>query len=449
MRNDDTIVAAACAPGIGALSVVRVSGADAIEIGAKLLDGVLPKVRVATRRAVRTASGTKLDEAIVIRYEEPRSYTGENALEFICHGGWVTPTRIVAALVEAGARPAAAGEFTRRAVLNGKLDLLQAEAVNDLIRSETSASANQALTQLDGGLSRRVVELRDQILRLEALVCYEIDFPEEDDGPVSEGEIEEAIETTIRAVDGLIRTTPVGELVRRGATVAIVGRPNVGKSSLFNALLGRHRALVTDVPGTTRDAVEAVVDAEPIPLRLVDTAGLRESEDQIEQLGVAVSREYINQAAVILACGDSVEALKQGMEALNGEASGVVLRVWTKTDLQPDEWKPAGACEYAVSAKTGAGMEQLLQGVSTLIARDIRLPEPDAPVVTHARYRHVLARARDELGAFREARRGGGIPATVSAVHLREGARILEELIGSVDIDEILGLVFSAFCVGK
>lgn len=445
MVGSETIVATASAPGMGALAVVRVSGPDAHDLVVRLMEAPLPAPRVAAVRLLHAKSGDRLDEAIVIVYQAPRSYTGENAVEIICHGGWVTPPRITNALVELGARPALPGEFTRRAVLNGRLDLLQAEAVNDLIRAESTAGAKLALDQLDGGLSQRILRLREEILDLEALVAYEIDFPEEDDGPIDGARITAAVTAITGSIDGLIRTAPGGELVRQGAVVAIVGPPNVGKSSLFNALLGRRRALVTDTPGTTRDALEALVDVVPMPLRLVDTAGLRESDDQVERLGVAVSREYLERAAAVLACGDSVETLAAAMDEARGAAQGPVIPVRTKGDLPG----PAIGDAIVVSAVSGNGLEALLRHVSTLVAERVALPTPDSPVVTHARYRQVLARAREELVAFGEARDVAGVPASVSAVHLREGVRILEELVGGVDVEEILGRVFGSFCVGK
>lgn len=445
VQAEDTIVATACPAGVGALSIVRLSGQDAHRMVMRLVGDKLPPIRTAARRKVRSADGQILDESIVVCYRGPQSYTGEDAVEIICHGGWVSPVRITQALVEAGARPALPGEFTRRAVLNGKLDLLQAEAVNDLIRAESTAAANLALQQLDGGLSQRIVQLRSDILDVEALVAYEIDFPEEDDGPVDEPRILDAIQRVIDSIDALIATTPAGELVRQGAVVVIVGPPNVGKSSLFNALLGRKRALVTEIPGTTRDALEAVLDVVPVPLRLVDTAGLRETQDQVERLGVEVSREYLTQAAAVLACGDSEETLADALNNAGALARGAIIPVRTKVDLLHGA-PPHG---LGVSAVTGAGLETLLNHVSTLLAEKSGLPAEESPIVTHARYRYVLTRAREELTAFQATRLENTVPVTVSAVHLREGVRVIEELIGGVDVEDVLGKVFSSFCVGK
>lgn len=445
MIANDTIVATATPVGVGALAIVRMSGENSARILA-LLTGEQPgPARVAVLRRLRAKSGEILDEAIVIRYEAPHSYTGENAVEVVCHGGIVTATRITQEFVAAGARPAQPGEFTRRAVMNGRLDLLQAEAVNDLIWSRSTAGATLALRQLDGGLSRRVLQLREDILGLEALAAYEIDFPEEDDGPVDDVRIRNATDDLVRSIQWLIDTTPAGELVRHGAVVAIVGAPNVGKSSMFNALLGRQRALVTDVPGTTRDALEAVLDTVPVPLRLVDTAGLRETSDQVEQLGVTLTREYVRNAAAVLACGDSEETLVAAREEAERDATGVVIPVQTKRDLK----YPGIPGALGVSAVTGEGLERLVGRVSELIAQKAQLPDAESPVVTHTRYREVLERALHELTAFQSARGSEDLPATVSAVHLRESARILEELVGGIDVEDVLGRVFSSFCVGK
>src|SRR5918911_1402783 len=279
LPSTDTIAAVATAPGRSGLAIVRLSGSQANEIAARLLRPWPTRLRIATLCDVHSPGGERLDQAVVTRYAGPRSFTGEDVVEITCHGGSVVPTSVVAALLEAGAREALPGEFTRRAVLNGKLDLLQAEAVGDLVDARSGLAHRTALAQLDGGLSRRVLALRSALLDLEALIAYDIDFPEEDDGPVAAGRILGAADHALRRLDALLAGADAGELLREGALVVIAGPPNVGKSSLFNALLGTARAIVTPVPGTTRDALEAVVDAGGWPVRLVDTAGLREAGD--------------------------------------------------------------------------------------------------------------------------------------------------------------------------
>jgi len=311
----DTIVAIATPPGRGALSLVRVSGPRAHDIGRTTLSRWPGRPREAVRSEVRDANGTALDQVIVVRYDAPASFTGEDSFEMSTHGGLVVPTTVVAAVLAGGARLALPGEFTRRAVLNGKLDILQAEATADLIAAGSRAAQRVALHQLDGGLSRRIATLRDQVIGIEALIAYDIDFPEEDDGPIAPARTLAALDSLESGLRQLLATARGGELVREGALVVLAGAPNVGKSSLFNALLGRSRAIVTPIPGTTRDALEAVIDAEPWPIRLVDTAGLRPTSDPVERLGIEVSESYVRSAAVLLCCGEDAEALRAAVNA--------------------------------------------------------------------------------------------------------------------------------------
>jgi tRNA modification GTPase len=366
---------------------------------------------------------------------------------------------VMAALIEAGAREALPGEFTRRAVLNGKLDVLQAEAIGDLVDARSHGGQRAALNQLDGGLSRRILTLREWLLELEALIAYDIDFPEEDDGPVAPERVRVATEQTLTALDGLLATARVGELIREGALVVIAGAPNVGKSSLFNALLGRRRAIVTDTPGTTRDALEAVIDTGGWPIRLVDTAGLRDTTDVVERLGIEVSEDYLARADVVLVCGDENDTVAHAMEIIRGRTDAPVLAVRTKSDRADnrgrsatDQGRQRGQKEQGliwVSAETGEGLNELVTAITDVMTSGGRVPNLDAPVLTHARHRHAIQQARDELAAFRDARRAGKLPAPVAAVHLRAAVHALEELIGTVDVEDVLERVFATFCVGK
>lgn len=442
---DDVIAAIATAPGRGALAMVRVSGRGTHELLRPMLCPWPDTPRVATRARVQQPGAEPLDDAVVIRYDAPHSYTGEDAFEIVTHGGGLVPALVLEALLERGARQALPGEFTRRAVLAGKMDLLQAEAVADLTSAGSRAGHRAALWQLDGGLSRRIDGLRDGLLELEALIAYDIDFPEEDDGPVAPSRIGEAIERTLRALDTLLATARAGELVREGALVVIAGAPNAGKSSLFNALLGHQRAIVTPVPGTTRDALEAVMDGGRWPLRLVDTAGLRDTNELVERLGIEVSERYLRAADLVLACADDDDALGGLSRSLATLTTAPVLPVRTKADLGDE----GGRIGVAVSALTGVGLDALLDRVNMALDREGLAPDADEPMLSRARHRVAVERAREELVRFRDEWQEQRVPAVIAAVHLRAAVGALEELVGVVGVEEVLGRLFERFCVGK
>ena len=460
----DTIVAAATPLGRGALSIVRLSGPRAHQIARRLCRRWPSAPRKAVLTEMHDAMGATLDQAVVLRYDAPASFTGEDCVELSTHGGVLVPTTVIAALIAEGARLAEPGEFTRRALLNGKLDILQAEATADLIAAGSRAAQRVALHQLDGGLSRRIAALRDSVIEIEALIAYDIDFPEEDDGPISPERTLAALDDLEGRIGKLLATAKGGELIREGALVVLAGRPNVGKSSLFNAMVGRSRAIVTPVPGTTRDALEAVVDTEPWPIRLVDTAGLRQATDLVERLGVEVSESYVRRAAIVLCCGENVDSLREAVSAVrcaledvDGPNAPPLIFVRTKCDLDrpaAEELSALGTAlgarpSVAVSAETGAGIQSLLKSIGDTLDGEAGAPELDAPVLTQARHHRGVARALAELRDFRRAWREEALPATIAAVHLHAAAEALRDLIGGIDTDQILDEVFRRFCVGK
>jgi tRNA modification GTPase len=441
-----TIVAVATATGRGALSIIRVSGPDARALASMLLDPAPAEPRRATHCVVRDSEGAVIDDALATLFAGPASFTGEDMLEISTHGGLVVPVAVLAAAIQAGARQAEPGEFTRRAVLNGKLDLLQAEAIGDLIDARSSAAHRLALRQLDGGLSRRIDALREQLLALEALLAYDIDFPEEDDGPIPRARITSAAETLLVSMHALLATGAQGTLVHEGALIVLAGAPNVGKSSLFNALLGEARAIVTEVPGTTRDAIEAVLDLPGWPLRLVDTAGLRDTTDLVEQLGIDTSARYLGRAELVLACVDSPESIDE-LPRLRAQTEAPILVVATKADLVATSIKKAA--DVAVSALTGEGLGELLATIEARLGETRGMPLPDAPVLTRARHRAAVDAAAVELQSFLVAWTADALPASVAATHIHAAVEALSELIGVVHVDDVLDVVFRSFCVGK
>lgn len=461
--RDETIVAVATARGRGGIAVVRMSGSRAHEIARTLITPWPRKTRHATLCRVHGVSGELLDEAVVTVFSAPHSFTGEDVVEVATHGGVVTPTLVVAAMIASGAREATPGEFTRRAVMSGKLDLVQAEAIGDLIDAGSRAMHAAAVRQLDGGLSRRIIALREMVIGVEALIAYDIDFPEEDDGPIPRARIMEAAEALREALRGLLATVPIGELIRDGAVVVIAGAPNAGKSSLFNALLGAERAIVTDIPGTTRDAIEAVVDIGRWPVRLVDTAGLRQTDDIVERLGIEVSTRYLVSAQLVLACGDSAEGVNSVVNALAGMTQALVLPVLTKADVRSSsegnhtvslasgkgENSDFSPFPLQVSAVSGMGLRELAAAIEKAVTTSQGNIPLDAPVLTRERHRHSVASALAEIEQFINLWDAGALPAPVAAVHLRAAGYALEDVVGAIDIEEVFDRLFGTFCVGK
>ncbi len=454
MGEVDTIVAVATGPG-GALSVVRMSGPSAFEILSALCDGEqpVPPARVATLRTLKDpAERSAIDRALVVRYPSPASYTGEDLVELSCHGGWLIPALVCEACEALGARRAEPGEFTRRAYLNGKLDLVQAEAVADLVEARSRAGHRAAMSQVERGLSRRVGELRASILHLEALLAHHLDFPEEDDAPVSvDGIATDAAELAGRMV-ALIATAPEGELLREGAVAVLAGAPNTGKSSLFNALVGRERAIVTAHPGTTRDALEAVVQLRGFPFRLVDTAGMRETPDAVERLGVEVAFERLTEAHVVLLCVDDGAPPREPSFLARVKSTPVVV-VRSKADLRkqaPQSSAPPEWCADVVdtSVVTGEGLDVLRSLLPSLVFRGMVQAGTEQPVLTRRRQTRALQAALDAVRAFHAALLSD-VPPEVASSHLKEAETALEDLVGVIAVEDVLDAVFAEFCIGK
>ncbi len=450
--SNDTIVALATAPGRAGVAIVRVSGPEAWAIGAKIADiPEVPRSLAGTFRHVRfrARAGEVADDGVILFFAAPRSYTGEDVVELQCHGGGIPSRLLLEAAVAAGARPAEPGEFTKRAFLNGKIDLAQAEAVMDLVAARTDRAAAAARAQMDGRLSNDVNGAFDALLDVHASIEHLLDF-DEDEIPATF--CSDATES-LRALEGRLRRLAsnwhAGHLLREGALAVISGLPNAGKSSLLNALLGRDRAIVSAIPGTTRDSIEESFDVDGIPVRLVDTAGLRaEASDAIEAEGVARSEALIRDADLHLRVVDASVPLPadeaRAIAALPPDRTIVVLN---KADLARGiENVPFSIPQVSLSAKTGANLGELTRRMAELLASDEAAAS--APEISE-RHRREIERAREAVGAAREWLAQGGEGLVLAAQRLAEGAEALGRVTGRVWSEELLDTVFGKFCVGK
>jgi tRNA modification GTPase len=458
---DDTIAAIATPLGEGGLGVIRVSGPQAMAIAQTVFQDRhghpvkdLPSHRVRFGSLIHPQTGAKLDEVLVTYMRAPRSYTGEDVVEISGHGGVGVMARILGAVASVGARLAEPGEFTKRAFLNGRLDLSQAEAVIDLIHAHTEESHRQALAQLQGGLSRAIRAMREELLEVLAYVEGAMEFPEEDLALLPWETLRARVHAVEAQVATLLDSFQSGRVLREGVQVAIVGRPNVGKSSLFNTLLAANRAIVTPIPGTTRDVIEEVANLRGYPFRLVDTAGIRPSTDPVEQEGIERARASLESADLVLLVLDRSEPLtvedEEAMAAVQGKRVQVVLN---KADLPPlltaaalqmrvPEWP-----KTAVSCKERQGLERLTEAMVAAVLHG-QQPPRDGPVVTRLRHWEALQRARQSL-LQAHAAMGQRLSGEFIAVDLREALEWLGEIVGLNYTEDLLDKIFSEFCIGK
>ena len=441
----DTIVAAATPPGKGGISIVRISGDDAERLAAAML-GNVPQPRLATRAKIHDKNGDELDHGIALYFPGCASYTGEPVLEFHGHGGPVVVASVIDAAVELGARHAAAGEFSKRAFLNDKLDLVQAEAIADLIDSGTSQAARAALRSLSGSFSRAVENLQQLIVNLRMHVEAAIDFPEEEIDFLSDQGLLRKIEDCAAAFANLQQQASIGRVLRDGLQLVIVGKPNVGKSSLLNLLSGQEAAIVTEVAGTTRDIIRERIEIDGLAVELVDTAGLRENPDRIEAEGIRRAREALKNADGVLWIQDAGEVEAGDLEEeIPTEIPVIILR--NKIDVTGDAPGPLkdDVTTLNVSARTGAGIDELREMIRRLAGyKDL------GEGAFTARRRHVdaIATAAGHFQRGREAlekHKAGEL----LAEDLRLSHQALGEITGSMSSDDLLGRIFSEFCIGK
>jgi len=441
----ETIVAIASPPGMGAVSVIRLSGARAFKIAISVVRGeVLPKPRRVGLRSIQDDTGRVIDEGLLITFEGPGSYTGEDVVEFTGHGGVMVTRRVLERFVEAGAIPAGPGEFTQRAFMNGRMDLTQAEAVMDLISAQTSLALRSANEQLDGRLGRTCENIRAKLLGATAHLEAFIDFPEEDIDPEVGAALCRTLSEQSASIAGLLSTADQGRILREGVRTVIFGKPNVGKSSLLNRLLGYQRAIVSSKEGTTRDTIEEVVNLRGIPLRLIDTAGVRESSDEIEQEGIAMTHGQLARADLVLVIWDLSESFVDSAEVSIPDGARR-LDILNKSDLEDVSW--AGVKGLRISCESGSGFEDLESAISKLLSLD-EAQWGDHSVAVNARHQACLTRAQSSLIRAITSLRAGDEP-ELTALDLREALTAIGEIAGIVDTEEILGEIFGNFCIGK
>jgi len=436
--KSDTIVAISTPRGVGGIAVARLSGHEALAIAEKHLSPLT--AHLSPRRATYCRFAN-LDDVVAVYF--PKGYTGEPTVEISCHGSFYVQQALLQALVDGGARLAEPGEFTQRAFLNGRLDLSQAEAVADLIDSVTPAQHRLAVSQLRGGYAQTLRELRKQLLDLTSLLELELDFSQEDVEFADRSQLQKTISSLHFQLSTLLSSFSLGNALKRGVPVAIVGKPNAGKSSLLNALLGDDRAIVSDIPGTTRDTIEETLTLDGITFRFIDTAGLRFSDDQVETLGVERSRKAVAQAEIVLYLHDATTPWTEPDLDLSGKAT---LVVHTKADLLNT---PGGVGEgVLISTWTGFGLESLKQAILNTFHARMGDDDTHDILLSNARHYEALKHVRQALDAVSQGL-ADGIPADLVAVDLRDALYHLGTITGEVTSDELLGNIFGRFCVGK
>ncbi len=454
MTQADTIAAISTAPGEGAIGIVRLSGPRAFDIAGSLFvspgGGGLRSHRLHYGHIVEPGTGAQVDEVLLSAMRAPHTYTREDVVEINCHGGLVPLRRVLELALSEGARLAEPGEFTKRAFLNGRIDLSQAEAALDLIRAKTEVSERIALRQLGGGLSERIGGIRDSLAGALAHIEACIDFPEEDIEPDSLEEIRSAIGEAAGRTGALSGSYDEGRLFREGLGAVIAGCPNVGKSSLLNALLQEDRAIVTEMPGTTRDVLEECISIKGLPLRIMDTAGIRQAHDMAEEEGVRRSMRAIEDADLVLGVLDASRPLHEGDgELLRKLRDKNAFLVLNKSDLprRIGDVSLDGVPALEVSAKTGQGLSELRDAIyGACIKSPAALAE--GVVVTNLRHKTSLDASRAAQEAALRAI-GEGRPLEIVAMELREALDRLGEVVGAVTADDILERIFSEFCIGK
>ena len=460
MREFDTICAIATPIGEGGIAIIRISGEKALEIADKIFAPKSKKdikdMKTYTMRygtIVDLDTKDIIDDVILSYMKGPRSYTGENVIEVNCHGGVVATNRVLNQIVKAGARIAEPGEFTKRAFLNGRIDLSQAEATMDIIKAKTELSMKSAMMQSKGALSKEIGELRKYLLNVLALIEYAVDFTEDDEDIVDDdliAQIKDSITKTITRINSLLKNADEGKIIRDGLNIVIVGKPNVGKSSLLNSLLREKRAIVTDIPGTTRDIIEEYINLDGIPIKITDTAGIRDTEDTVEKIGVERSKEKIEEADLVILMLDTSRALDDEdrviIDAINDQKYIALLN---KVDLEcklSEEVITSLNRTIEISAKTGFGIENLKEEIKNLFFNGEI--DSESLIISNTRHKQALYRSLEDCNLALEKINLNEYLDLIS-IYITSAMRALGEITGDELEEDLLNKIFSEFCCGK
>ena len=449
MGTNETICALATANGIGAIGMVRISGPESFEIVSRIFSKSLigKTTHTAHFGIIKGQEGNLIDEVLLTVFAQGKSFTGEESVEITCHGSPYIQQQIIQLLLKNGCRLASPGEFTQRAFLNGRMDLSQAEAVADLIASQSKSAHNIAMKQLRGGFSNELKTLREKLIHFASLVELELDFAEEDVEFADRTELRQLVTEVLAYIKRLSASFELGNAIKNGVPVAIVGAPNTGKSTLLNALLGDDRAIVSNIAGTTRDVIEETLNIEGITFRLIDTAGIREGAEEIEAMGIERSKDMIRKATVVLCMADGtnkeeVEVARKWADTVREEfPEKVILFVINKVDLQTYETD-----DLQISAKEGTQLEQLKSTLVESVKGDFNLAEET--IVSNARHYDALVRTAEALDKALQGLETG-ITGDFIAMDIRQAMYELGTITGDISTDDLLGNIFANFCIGK